>query len=310
MTPRSERVLVAGGGFIGRPLSRLLAARGAKVRVVARRPDPRLASEGLEVCALDLADARDRRAALKDIDRVVWLVHSLDRADFATYDPALAAAFAHDARDAKVERVVYLGALGGSNTPKVTAHTSSRHATGEALRRSGVPVTELRAAIVLGAGSAVFEMVRGLIEHLPTLIVPHGADTLTQPIASADVLRHLADATLGPLAEGVWEIAGDDVVSYRAIMTTYVALRGLKRVTVEFPVATPRLSGFAIGVFTPLEAALGRALVENIGTPAVLGASGDRRVRRFGEGPHVPFREAMTEAIRASGLALGAGVVA
>jgi uncharacterized protein YbjT (DUF2867 family) len=303
MTPRSERVLVAGGGFVGRPLARRLAAHGAKVRLVARKPDPKLVSEGLEVCALDLANPRDRLAALKDVDRVVWLIHSLERSDFATYDPALAAAFAHDARDAKVERIVYLGAL-GTNAPSTGSHTASRHATGEALRRSGVPVTELRAAIVLGAGSAVFEMVRGLIEHLPTLIIPHGAGTLTQPIACDDVLRHLADATLGPLAEGVWEIAGDDVVSYRAILTTYAELRGLKRVTVEFPVATPRLSGFAIGVLTPLEAAMGRALVENIGTPAVLGTSGDPRVRRFGEGPHVPFRSAMAAAIRASGLRL------
>lgn len=301
MTPTAEHVLVAGGGFVGRHLARALVDRGARVSMVSRRagePVP-----GVETLQGDLARPDDRRRVLRGVRRVVWLVHSLDRADFATRDPGLAGDFARDARSEGVDRVVYLGALGGGRG-LAAAHTRSRHATGEALRGAGLAVTELRAAVVLGAGSAVFEMVRSLVERLPVLVVPAGARTPVQPIAVGDLARLLVEATLGDAAPGVWEVAGDEVVSYRDLMTRYAALRGLRRPALDMPVATPRLSGLTIGALTPLSAVMGRALIENLGSAAVLGTSGDPGVGRFGEGPYLSVHEALVGALRASGLSM------
>lgn len=302
MTPTAERVLVAGGGFVGRHLARALVDRGARVVMVSRRGGDPVA--GVEVLRGDLARGDDRRRVLRGVGKVVWLVHSLDRADYASRDPRLAEDFARDAHALGVSRTVYLGALGDG---AAAAHTASRHATGEALRRGGLSVVELRAAVVLGAGSAVFEMVRALVERLPVLVVPAGAGTLVQPIAVDDLARLLADAVLGDAAPGVWEVAGDEVLSYRDLMTRYAALRGLRRPAVTMPVATPRLSGLTIGALTPLSAVMGRALVENLGHPAVLGASGDGRVRRFGQGPYGTVHEALVRAMWAAGLRVAEG---
>jgi uncharacterized protein YbjT (DUF2867 family) len=205
MTPSAEpparpRVLIAGAGFIGRAVAEELAARDRiELRLVSRRPLAR-AGAAIAVVAADLNRRADRLRALEGVDVVLWLVHSLDRPDYADHDPALAAAFARDAAAAGVKRIVYLGALGPDD--EAAPHTASRHATGRALASAGVPTVELRASVVIGRGSAVIEMVRALALRLPVLIVPAGAQALTQPVALGDATAALAEAALGPRAPG------------------------------------------------------------------------------------------------------------
>jgi len=272
MTPNAElpprpRVLVAGAGFVGRALAAALAARDAEVRLVARRratPTP----GGATVLVADLADPAARARALADVDVAVWLVHSLDRPDYAAHDPALAAAFAREAARRGVRRLVYLGALGPDDP--AAPHTASRHATGRALASAGVPTCELRASVVIGRGSAVVEMVRALVLRVPVLLVPAGADAPTQPVALVDAATALADAALGPARAGIWELAGDDVVPWGAFLTVGAELLGRARPRLRMPFATPRLSGLTLGALTPLTRTMGEALVRGLGRATVV----------------------------------------
>ena len=305
MTPSAApRVLIAGAGFVGCALARELAARGAAVRLVARRADPRADPP---VLAADLADPSARARALDGVDVAVWLVHSLDAADYERRDPALAAAFAADAARRGLARLVYLGALAGpadrpdssdlsTRTDDARGHAASRHATGRALAAAGVPTVELRASVVVGRGSAVIEMVRALVLRLPVLLIPAGADALTQPVALRDAVHALADAALGPPRPGVWDLAGDDRVPWRDFMVEGAALLGRARPRLTMPIATPRLSGLTLGALTPLTRAMGEALVRGLGRPA-LAAAPERRWPAP-PGGWTPFRHALALALQ------------
>jgi uncharacterized protein YbjT (DUF2867 family) len=287
MTPSAEprpRVLVAGAGFVGRAVGAALAARGAEVRLAARRPAP-------GVSAVDLATPAGRARALADVDAAVWLVHSLDHPDYARRDPALAAAFARDAAARGVRRLVFLGALGPDDPD--APHTASRHATGRALAGAGVPTTELRASVVIGRGSAVVEMVRALALRLPVLPVPAGADAPTQPVALADAARALADAALAAPRPGTWELAGDDIVPWSAFMTVAAELLGRPRPRLQMPFATPRLSGLTLAALTPLSRTMGEALVRGLGRPAVV----TDPARRWPAATWIGFRSALADAL-------------
>lgn len=241
--------------------------------------------------AADLGDPAGRARALADVDVAVWLVHSLDRPDYASRDPALAAAFAREAARSGLRRLVCLGALGPDD--HAAPHTASRHATGRALASAGVPTSELRASVVIGRGSAVVEMVRALVLRVPVLLMPAGADAPTQPVALADAVRALADAALGPARAGIWELAGDDVVPWGAFMTVGAELLGRARPRLRMPFATPRLSGLTLGALTPLSRTMGEALVRGLGRAAVVT---DLR-RRWPAPAWTGFRAALAEAL-------------
>lgn len=279
------RVLVAGAGFVGRAVGAALAARGADVRLVARR------AAGADVRRLDLASPADRVRALADVDVAVWLVHSLDAPDYARRDPAVAAAFARDAAAHGVRRLVFLGALGagGPDSP----HTASRHATGRALAGAGVPTTELRASVVIGRDSAVVEMVRSLALRLPVLPIPAGADAPTQPVALVDAAGALAEAAIGAPRPGTWELAGDDVVPWSDFMRVAAELLGRPRPSFQMPFATPRLSALTLAALTPLSRVMSEALVRGLGHPAVVTDPG----RRWPAPTWTGFRVALAEAL-------------
>ena len=167
--------------------------------------------------------------------------------------------------------------------------------TGQALREAGVPVVEFRASIVIGAGSLSFEMIRALVERLPVMICPRWVDTRTQPIAIDDVLAYLRAALdLPPGGEGVFEIGGPEVVSYGDMMREYARLRGLRRLLIPVPFLTPRLSGLWLGLVTPAQARVGRALVEGLRNPTVVRSFSARETFAI---PPMPLREAFARAI-------------
>jgi uncharacterized protein YbjT (DUF2867 family) len=264
------RVLVTGAtGYIGGRLIPALLARGHEVRCAARTPaklDSRPWRSVVEVVEADVFDASSLEAACRDIDAVYYLVHSMDgEDDFARRDRLAAANVRDAAATAGVQRIVYLGGLGREGD-ELSPHLRSRHEVGHVLAEGSVPVTELRAAIIIGSGSASFEMLRNLAEVLPVMVTPKWVDTRCQPIAVRDVLHYLCEVLDQPATTGqVLEIGGGDVLTYREMMHAYAEVAGLRRrIIVPVPVLTPRLSSLWIGLVTPLPTGLARPLVDSL----------------------------------------------
>jgi uncharacterized protein YbjT (DUF2867 family) len=267
-------VLVTGAtGYIGGRLVPRLVEAGHQVRAFARdagRLQGRF--EGIEVAEGDLFDKPSVVRALTDIEVAYYLVHSMSRTrgDFAASDREAAAIFAAAARETGVKRIVYLGGLGEPGQ-RLSRHLRSRHEVGEILRTAGVPVTEFRAAIIVGSGSASFEMLRYLTERIPVMVVPKWVDTPCQPIGVRDVLAYLMTELERPSQESVvYQIGGPDVLTYKAMMLRYAAIRELRRSMVVVPFFTPRLSSGWVHLVTPIPASVARPLVDGLRNPVVV----------------------------------------
>jgi lipocalin/uncharacterized protein YbjT (DUF2867 family)/ligand-binding SRPBCC domain-containing protein len=283
-------------------LLRDLEAGEYTVRCLARQPARVAASRSTtEVVIGDCLDAASLDAAMRGVDQAFYLVHSMATgASFAALDREAAAKFGRAARRAGVRRIIYLGGL-ADDADSLSTHLKSRVETGEVLRESGVPVVEFRASIVIGAGSLSFEMIRALVERLPAMICPRWVDTRTQPIAIDDVLAYLRAALdLREGREEVFEIGGPEIVSYGDMMREYAKLRGLRRVLIPVPVLTPRLSGLWLGLVTPAQARVGRALVEGLRNSTVVCSSA--AIETFAIRPRT-LREAFVRAIDEGGAA-------
>jgi len=278
-------VLLTGAtGYVGGRLLAALEARGLRVRCLSRRPDVlrTRVGPGTELVAGDVRDTEAVRSALRGARMAYYLVHSMGSGElFEERDREAARAFAAGAAGSGIERIVYLGGLAQGRP--LSPHLRSREETGRCLRASGVPVLELRASIIVGSGSASFEMLRALVERLPVMVTPRWTRIPTQPIAVEDVIDYLVAAAEVPLASSrVVEIGGADVVSYHELMLEYARLRGLRRLIVPVPLLTPRLSGLWLRLVTPLYAHVGRALLESIrnettvNDPSALGLFGVR----------------------------------
>jgi uncharacterized protein YbjT (DUF2867 family) len=293
----SSKVLVTGAtGYIGGRLVPRLLAEGHTVRCVARDPS-RLSGrgwEGVEVVAGDLADPAALPRALEGIEVAYYLVHSMaEGAEFRDRDRAMAAVFGRAAADAGVRRIVYLGGLGRPEEVK-SRHLVSRQEVGRTLADAGVPVVEFRAAVIVGSGSASFEMIRNLVERLPFMITPKWVDTNCQPISVRDVLDHLVLAIDHSDAEGVFEIGGRDVLTYRAMMLRYAAVRGLRRTIVALPVPRPQLSGLFVGLVTPIPYRIAHPLIQSLRTEVIV--RDDRARTTFGIEP-MGYDEAVARAV-------------
>ena len=262
-------VVTGATGYIGGRLVPELLAAGFAVRAMARHPE-RLADRDwrpdVEVVQADAQDPADLRAALAGADVAYYLIHSLATgATFEQRDRQTARTFAVAAREAGVGRIVYLGGMHPEDE-QLSAHLDSRREVGEILLASGVPTAVLQAAVIIGSGSASFEMMRYLTERLPAMVAPKWLDNRIQPIAVRDVLRYLVGAArIPPEVSRTFDIGGPDVLTYRQMMQRYAAIAGLPaRVIRTVPVLTPKLASHWVGLVTPVPAGLARPLVESL----------------------------------------------
>jgi uncharacterized protein YbjT (DUF2867 family) len=202
---------------------------------------------------------------MKNIEAAYYFIHSLyGGADFHERDLSAARSFGSAAREAGVRRIVYLGGLGDPES-RLSEHLRSRQLTGVALREAGVSVTEFRAAIIVGSGSASFEMIRYLTERIPVMICPRWVFSRIQPIAIDDVMEYLVLALKNPeTADRTIEIGGADVLTYADTMMRYAEIRGLRRVIVPVPVLSPSLSSHWVQWVTPVSARIARPLIEGV----------------------------------------------
>ncbi len=260
-TPPRRAAVTGATGFVGANLIRHLAAAGTGVTAVVRRPGAVEDGDGVDVAVADVGDTPALTGALAGCDVAYYLVHAMAGGEgFAERDRDLAASFAAAARAAGVRRIVYLGGLGRGD---LSVHLASRQEVGQVLASTGVEVVELRAAVVLGAGSISFEMVRYLTERLPAMVCPRWVNTPTQPIALSDLLAYLTEAATVP--PGIYEVGCTDATTYRQMMDTYAAVRGLRpRLIVKVPLLTPALSAHWVDLVTPVDRTVSHALIDSL----------------------------------------------
>ena len=287
-------ILVTGAtGFIGRRLVPPLVEQGHDVRALTRRPEA-YDGPGTPVGA-DVHDPATLPAALEGVDVAYYLVHSLDSADFENMDARAAQAFGELAAAAGVRQIIYLGGLGAEGA-ELSAHLRSRREVEGLLGGGGVPVTVLRAGIVVGKGGISWELTRQLVKNLPAMVVPKWVSTRTQPIAVDDVIRYLVGVADRPEALGkVFEIGGPDQLSYLEMLEIASEISSGRRVPIiRVPVLTPRLSSYWLAFVTDVDATTGRNLIDSMGTEVLVT---DYAIRDLVPGEPVAYGEAVRRAL-------------
>ena len=291
-------VLVTGAtGYIGGRLVPRLIAAGHRVRCLVRDParvDPDLADK-CEVMKGSVDEPDDLQAALKGVSQAYYLIHAMrdNDPDFASRDRALADGFGAMCARTGVDRIIYLGGLGNPDSD-LSHHLRSRHEVGEVLAAHGVPVLEFRAAVIIGSGSASFEMLRHLVERIPVMITPSWVRTRCQPIAVRTVLNYLLAAMDHLDIDGVHEIGGKDVLTYAEMLKGYAAVRGLRRLLIPVPILSPSLSSWWVHLVTPIPRSIARPLVDGLRCEVIVRQPGAAEL--FGVNP-MPYRDALRLAL-------------
>jgi uncharacterized protein YbjT (DUF2867 family) len=273
-------VLVAGAsGFVGRRLCAALEESGHDVRAMTRRPDV-YRGAGQPVFG-DVHDAGTLRQAMQGCRAAYYLVHSLDSRDFARLDAAAARAFGEAAAEAGLQQIVYLGGL-GNDADELSEHLRSRREVEGLLGSAGVPVTVLRAGIIVGTGGISWEITRQLVEHLPAMVTPRWVRTRTQPIALDDVVRYLVGVLGQPQAIGrVFEVGGPEVLEYVTMLRRVAGILGRPLVIVPVPLLSPGLSARWLGLVTDVDRQAGRSLIDSMTNEVVVHDDGIRSVVPF-----------------------------
>jgi uncharacterized protein YbjT (DUF2867 family) len=276
-------VLTGASGYVGRLIVDELARVSTELRCLTRTPSKitSILPQNATAVKADILDANSLISALEGADVAYYLVHSMGEADdFEQIETRAARNFAAAAKNVGLKRIIYLGGLfQGSSQEVFSPHMASRHRVGEILRESGVPVTEFRASVVIGAGSMPFEAVRALVQRLPIMITPRWVREHLQPIAASDLKRYLISALHDDEGNHVYEIGGADVVRYQDLMNLYAKARGLRRWMFPVPLITPRLSSHWLRLVTPAHYELGKRIVESAVHSSVVK---DRAADKFG----------------------------
>ena len=286
------KVVVFGAtGTIGRPLVDRLA-REHEVVAVSRREHQE--SDGVTWAVADATERDSVARVLEGAEVAYYLVHSLGAADFEAEDLKAAETTARAAEQAGVAQLVYLGGL-GDDSPDLSPHLRSRRETARRLASTSVPLTTLRAAIVVARGSAAFETIVSLVDRLPAMVTPRWVATRTQPVALRDVVGYLAGVCGLEQAFGQeLDVGGPEVMTYREMMERIARLRGKRPFIVEVPMLTPYLSSLWLHVVTPVKAGVARPLIEGLRNETVVR---DDRVRELVALEPTPFDEAAREAL-------------
>ncbi|HLT62232.1 MAG TPA: NAD(P)H-binding protein [Microlunatus sp.] len=290
----STRVVVTGAsGFVGSRLARALTERGVRVRAMTRRPEAYTGAG--EPVAGDVFDADSLVPALAGASAAYYLVHSLESEDFVARDAEAARAFGRAAAEAGVRQLIYLGGL-GADGDDLSDHLRSRREVERLLAESGVPVTTLRAAIVIGHEGISWELTRQLAQRLPAMITPAWVATRTQPIAIADMIRYLVGVLELPEAYGqTFEVGGPDVLSYGAMLRRVARiLDGRRLPMLAVPLLTPRLSSAWLRLVTDVDHATAANLIDSMSNKVVVQ---DDRIRRLIPGDPLGYDDAVRAAL-------------
>jgi uncharacterized protein YbjT (DUF2867 family) len=298
-------LVIGATGYVGARLVPRLLDDGHTVRCLVRtkaKLAPHTWADRVEVRDGDIADAAAVRDACAGVDAVFYLVHSMDGPDFADRDRRYAAVLAEAARDAGVRRIVYLGGLQPHDDRANSEHLASRREVGDVLLAGDVPTAVLQAGIVVGAGSASYEMIRTITELSPVLPMPDFVWNDVQPIGIDDVLHHLvASLDLPAGVHGAFDIGGADVLTYRELMTGYATAAGMSRpVTVPVPLSVPRLMARAVQALSPVDRQLAKPLIESMAHDLV--CQGEPPTGRP-PGGATPYAEAVRRAVAGEGAA-------
>jgi uncharacterized protein YbjT (DUF2867 family) len=290
---------------VGSQLVPALLERGHYVVCMTR--DPRKVTSKfprrVNVVQADALDPASLEPALRGIDVAYYLIHSLNAGEqeFRSVDLEAASNFATAAKIAGVKRIIYLGGLGNPNQ-QLSAHLKSRQETSECLRQYGPPLTDFRSAVVIGAGSISFEMIRYLTERVPIMICPRWVTTRIQPIGIDDVVSYLVAALDEPRSEGQSiDIGSPSIETYRSMMLKYAAQRGLRRPLLQVPVLTPRQSSYWVDLVTPIPASISRPLIEGLRSEVV--CSNDLAQQIFPQIKPLTYDQALARALRVPDLA-------
>lgn len=292
------RLVFGASGYIGSHLAPYLAAQGLPVRATSRNIEV-IEGRKWQDIALAQADALHPEtldSALRNVDIAYYLVHSMAAGkNFPLLDATAARNFADAAARQGVERIVYLGGL-VPESPRST-HLRSRQETGDILRAGSVPVTEIRAGMIIGPGSAAWEVIRDLVNHLPIMITPRWVFSRSTPIALSNLLRYLADApVLEETAGKIYDVGGADDLTYEEIMRQYAALVNRKTRIIPVRVLTPRLSSYWLRLVTSVPTNIARALIEGLSQDVI---ANDDRLAKLVPQKLLGFREAAVEALEA-----------
>ena len=290
------RVLVTGAsGFVGSHLARALTDEGHEVLAMTRHPDD---YEGAgEPVYADVAEPDSLREVMRGVQAAYYLVHALDSDDFVQRDADAARAFSAAAAEAGLERIIYLGGL-GSESDELSDHLKSRREVEQLLAADGVPVTVLRAAIVIGDGGISWEMTRQLVKHLPAMVGPRWVMTKTQPIALDDIVRYLVGVLEPTEALGrTFEVGGPDVLTYAEMMQLVARNHfGRPLPILIVPLLTPRLSSHWLSFVTDVDTATARNLVDSMSNEVVVT---DHSIRAVVPGEPISYDEAVGRALAA-----------